>query len=192
MNVSDDLILAHRLQTGNGWSFTLASRLGELLRSAERQFGPRDTTYTPLGIEFAADGPRTWYPEDCRHVIIQLGSICATNEVRALYQLAHESIHLLSPTGVPDSSNILEEGLATVFSYRFIHETFGLDWTRSGDPRYDSAAAAVEKLLAIDAASILRLRVHQQTISRIDAHLILAQYPAVGADLANELAHRFK
>jgi hypothetical protein len=191
MNVSDDLLLAQRLPTDDGWSYTLATRLGQLLRSAEQQFGTRDTSYTPLGFEFVADGPRTWYPHNCRHVVIQLGSICATDTVRACYQLAHESIHLLSPTGVPNSSNILEEGLATVFSYRYVRDTFGLDWSHSGDARYDSAAAAVEKLLAIDPASIAQLRTHQQVISLIDAPLILVQYPAIGADLANELARKF-
>ena len=191
MNVYDDLVLSQRLPTDNGWSYTLASRLGQLLRSAEQQFGPRDTSYTPLGFEFVADGPRTWYPDNCRHVIIQLGSTCATDIVRACYQLAHESIHLLSPTGVPNDSNILEEGLATVFSYRYVRDTFGLDWSRSDDVRYDSAAAAVEKLLAIDPTSIARLRTRQNVISRIDASLILAQYPAVGADLSNELERKF-
>ena len=112
--------------------------------------------------------------------------------MRAHYQLAHESIHLLSPTGVPNSSNVLEEGLATMFSYRFVRDTFGLDWSRSGDARYDAAASAVEQLLTIEPTAIARLRTHQEVISRIDAPLLLAHYPAVGLALANELARPFQ
>jgi hypothetical protein len=81
--------------------------------------------------------------------------------------------------------------LATVFSYRYIRDAFSLDWSHSGDARYDSAAADVEKLLAIDPASVGQLRTHQQVISLIDAPLILVPYPSIGADLASELARKF-
>lgn len=192
MNVAEDLVLAKPLPKSNSWSYTLASRLGQLLQSAEEQFGPRDMSYTPLGFEFINEGPSIWYPGNCRHVVIRLSTLCADDPVRACYQLAHESIHLLSPTGGPNNTNILEEGLATVFSYRYIHKTFGLDWSRSGDARYDGAAAAVEKLLAIDAKSIIRLRAKQPVISQIDAPLILAEYPEVGTALAHELERKFE
>jgi hypothetical protein len=43
MNISDDLVVAQRLPTDDGWSYTVATRLGQLLRGAEQQFGTRDT-----------------------------------------------------------------------------------------------------------------------------------------------------
>src|SRR4051812_12688158 len=46
----------------NGYTWTLASRLGDMLHLAETMFGPRDPSYTVLGVEFVADNPRVWYP----------------------------------------------------------------------------------------------------------------------------------
>jgi hypothetical protein len=57
MKVSDDLVLAQRLSNNTGWSWTLFYRLRELLQRAQQEFGPRDTAYTPVGIEFSFDGP---------------------------------------------------------------------------------------------------------------------------------------
>jgi hypothetical protein len=56
-----------------------------------------------------------WYPGDRKHIVIQLSVNCLTDLPRACYQLAHECIHLLAPTGRQNANN-LEEGLATLFS----------------------------------------------------------------------------
>src|SRR5437879_7010897 len=58
-----------------------------------------------------------------RHIVIQLTMECLTDQVRACYQLAHESVHLLAPTG-GRNANVLEEGLATYFSELYLHDTF--------------------------------------------------------------------
>ena len=92
MEVCDDLILAKPIP--NGWSSTLASRLGELIRLAQGDFGPRDMTYTPVGIEFVSGSPGTWFPGSCGNIVIQLNSACANDSPQACYQLAQECIHL--------------------------------------------------------------------------------------------------
>ena len=51
------LAVADPLPAGNGYTWTLASRLGEMLKLAEERYGPRDAGYTILGVEFADDGP---------------------------------------------------------------------------------------------------------------------------------------
>ena len=75
INIDSDLLVAQRLSDGCGYTWTLASRLGEMLHMAEELFGPRDCSYTILGIEFGPDNPRIWYPGNRRHIIIQLDVI---------------------------------------------------------------------------------------------------------------------
>jgi len=79
MVIETDLIVAHRLPTNNGYTWTLASRLGGMLRDAEDKFGERDRSYTILSIEFCGDFPQVWYPANCRQVVIQLTESCLTN-----------------------------------------------------------------------------------------------------------------
>src|SRR5512133_1556486 len=89
---------ASPLQTG-GYTWTLTTKLGALLSEAEALYGPRDPSWTPIGIEFSEDGPKIWYPGNRRHISIMLSDKCRTDLKRAQFQLAHEAIHLLAPTG---------------------------------------------------------------------------------------------
>src|SRR5215467_11622293 len=97
LEVEIDLLFANPIPGGYSW--TLASRLGHMLRTAEERYGPRDLSYTILGVEFGGDIPHIWYPGNCRHVIVQIARYCINNLQHAYYQLAHECIHLLSPRG---------------------------------------------------------------------------------------------
>ena len=60
VNINSDLLIP-KLLSNDKWTYTLASRLSDMLYLAEDLFGPRDLSYTPLGIEFIPDGPKTWY-----------------------------------------------------------------------------------------------------------------------------------
>ena len=84
---------------GGGYSWSLTSRLGHMLRTAEERFGVRDKDYSVLGIEFGESGPFIWYPGNCKNIAIQLSIGSRASERCALYELAHECIHLLTPTG---------------------------------------------------------------------------------------------
>jgi hypothetical protein len=115
VRIEIDLLYARPLPDSTGWTWTLASRLGHILSTAEGLFGPRDHTYTILGVEFGGGNPQIWYPGSCRNIVIQITPECATDMSRACYQMAHEVIHLLSPSGGNNANNF-EEGLATYFS----------------------------------------------------------------------------
>ena len=41
-----------------------------MLNLAEAAYGPRDDSYTILGIEFENNAPRIWYPGNCKHIAI--------------------------------------------------------------------------------------------------------------------------
>jgi hypothetical protein len=68
---------------GGGYSWTLTSQLGELLAEAERRFGLRDTTWTPLGIEFCGEIPHLWYPGNRRQVSIILTDLARQEALHA-------------------------------------------------------------------------------------------------------------
>jgi hypothetical protein len=141
-------------------------------------------------VEFEATGPRIWYPWDRRHIVIQLNTRCMTDWYEAHFQLAHECIHLLSPTGRNDS-NILEEGLATSFSLDYMKRNLGRPDYGITDHRYISAVTHFSALMTIQPDAIRELRELEPTISRIDANTIIQRYPDIDPLLAETLASRF-
>lgn len=176
--------------TPNGYSWTITSKLGHILRTAEEQYGPRDYSYTILGVEFNQDGhPRIWYPDDCKHLIIQISMSCIQDINRAVFQVAHEAVHCLCPTGT-NNANVLEEGLANLFSIEYTITNGNGVWA-SNDPKYTDASELVKQLLSYDNEILKKLRLVQPTISSIDTDLILKINPNVPADLAEKLTVKF-
>ena len=94
ININSDLLVAQPLP-GNKVSWTLASRLGDMLDMAEKLFGGRDTSYTLLGTQFTSDGPRIWYRGKHRkHIIIQLSPwLLQTCRKRVMKWLRKQSIY---------------------------------------------------------------------------------------------------
>jgi hypothetical protein len=140
----------------SGYSWTLPSRLGELLAAAETAYGSRDSSYTILGVEFGPGTPQVWYPGDRKHVVVQLAMNAIINHLQAYYQLAHECVHLLAPSG-GRGCPVLEEGVATVFSEDCTKRAYGID-IPAGLPSYASAAALTRRLLERDPEAIKKLR----------------------------------
>lgn len=182
------IFISTPLATGHSW--TITSKLGHILKSAEEKYGLRDYSYTILGVEFNQDGhPRIWYPGACKHIAIQVSMNCIDDINRAVFQVAHEAIHCLSPTGKM-SANVLEEGLANLFSIEYTRENGNGTWT-SNDPKYTEASELVKQLLAIDSDIIKKLRVTQPTISLIDKELILKTNSSIPKELADSLTKAF-
>jgi len=174
----------------HGYSWTITSKLGHILRTAEEKYGPRDYTYTILGIEFNQDGhPRIWYPGDCKNIVIQISMDCMNDINRAVFQVAHEAIHCLCPTGTK-TANVLEEGLANLFSIEYTLTNGNGIWT-SNDQKYTDASKLVKQLLSFDEDIIKKLRIVQPTISSIDKNLILKTNSNIPEDLADSLTRIF-
>ncbi|MDT8872893.1 hypothetical protein RAA17_21825 [Komagataeibacter rhaeticus] len=103
-----------RSDSPSGHSWTLTTLLGEFLFILETRYGSRDTNFTPIGIDFCGSIPSVWYPGNRNHVAITLTESARDNIPQAIFQLAHETVHLLSPSG-GQNANVLEEGMATDF-----------------------------------------------------------------------------
>jgi hypothetical protein len=187
VSINSQLVIANETETGYTW--TLASLLGHMLQVSQEMFGSRDLSYTLLGVEFSEGGPQTWYPGNCKHIVIQLGLECINDVVQACYELAHECTHLLSPLG-GNYSTVLEEGLATYFSEFYVKQHIGRDY-HAGMESYKSACSKVKFLLNIDPDAIKKLRIEQPAISLISKDLILKNYPQVPEEMAESLAEKF-
>ena len=172
-----------------GFTWTLASQLGNMLREAEAEFGERDKDFTLLGVEFRDGIPQVWYPGDCKDIVIQLGLDALGNFDKACYQLSHESVHLLSPNGGGAASN-LEEGLATYFAQRYMLRNFQkIMWT--GLESYEVARAQVGTLLSLNPEAILQIRIQEPALSRITPQIMESVCPSVPPMLAEALCQPF-
>lgn len=196
--IASQLVVTSPFPSGDGYTWTLASQLGHMLRLAESRFGARDRSYTVLGVEFIDGVPQCWFPGNCCHVVVQLSIPCLQEPDRACFQLAHETIHLLSPTG-GRNANVLEEGLAAHFQTWYMANYYPTDWPRLGIDwnmlecdSYVEAKRLVEQLLDLDPDVIKRLRVEQPTLSRITAAAIANACPQLTPDVVAALADRFE
>jgi hypothetical protein len=96
--------------------------------------------------------------------VIQISPECAKDFVRTCYELAHECIHLLAPSGGP-GANVLE-GVATFFSSLYVKETFAVDFHPVLES-YRLAGELVEKSLASEPDAIRSIRQRQPAFSKV-------------------------
>jgi hypothetical protein len=165
-----------------------------MLSEAEELYGPRDMTWTPIGVEFFDSSvPHIWFPGNRNHVAVRLtlATLCDLNA--ALWQLAHETVHILGPVKVGNANN-LEEGVATHFALNVSCYTDNsrvpLFRQNLGRP-YHSALQDCEVLLQMDRGIIKEMRKKQSYLSRITAEDILDVLPSCNRALAERLASRF-
>ena len=129
MSVVASLFTTEFWEDGSHSPMTLPEHASQFLADIERRFGPRDCSFTLVGIDIdrtPGKSPHLWYPNSgiapddaerhSRHIVIRLGPNALTDPVRARWQLAHECFHLLDPWNEKVDerpANWLEEGLAS-------------------------------------------------------------------------------
>lgn len=172
-----------------GYSWTIASRAGHILRTAENKYGKRDISYTLLGIELTSeDNPQIWFPGNCGNIIIQITENCIYDMNRAIFQVAHEIIHCLCPKKL-GSSTYLEEGLATYFSMEYLKEN-GLQMLYPSE-KYQLASTLTEQLLSYDIDIIKNIRHKEPCISEISESMISEYNSQIPSDLIKKLTTNF-
>ena len=178
------------LQNNSGYTWTIVSRLGDILSTAKHLYGPRDDSFTILGIEIAnIRQPQIWFPGNRKDIAIQITPNCIENMPLAIFQVAHEAIHCLNPK-INGSTTWLEEGLAAYFSRKYILKC-GYDLI-PGSKKYINAMNYVAKLLSYDNHIILNLRgSYEQDLSHISSELLLRAYPRIDKELATKLTSKF-
>ena len=176
------------------YKWTLTSRLGQMLQDAECSFGPRDCSYTLLGIEFIENGPQIRYRDNCRQHIIQLSFSAAEDMSQVCYQLAHETIHLLAPTGGKNATN-LEEGVACYFAQDYMEKELNepkCKWKPGADEEeYTKALKAVKPLIKENPDSIRKLRKIQPSFADMKPENIKEVFPKLKQEEINFLLEKF-
>lgn len=175
-----------------GYSWTIISLLGTILKDAEGLYGERDRSFNILGVELCdQEQPQTWYPggwNGQKDVIIQITKDCENNLKKAIFQVSHEVIHCLCPK--PGChANVLEEGLATLFS-TYESNIFGTGY-HPGSLLYISAMEIVEELLSYDETIIKKARMMEPDISLITKEMLLGFHPSIKDDLLEILLKPF-
>ncbi len=146
---------------GRSFSWTLTTRIGDMLHEAEQLFGERDKSWTILGCQYCRDDmqPENWHPGYPRRkdIVFNLSAKANVDMDIALFQLSHEVVHALAPK-VGTKVNVLEEGVAAWFSAHYVKKATGKDATKWMSGKYRHAYDAVSRLLDSDPAAIRKLR----------------------------------
>lgn len=185
------MVVARRTDKKDGWTWTTATRLGEILVIAENAYGDRDNRYTILGCEFSDDGPRVWFPGSERgrkHAVVQLSLHALTSEPIMIWQLAQETIHLLDPH--PGAANLLEEGVSILFARDYMR-MLGLPIPASLAPNYSEAASLVGALEATHPGAARLLREESGRWRDVTEGTILRLFPDFDPVKAGRLVSRF-
>jgi hypothetical protein len=184
--VDHNLILAE--PQGYGFTWTLTSRLGEMLFAAEAELGQRDMTFTILGVEFTSARSQIWLSGKAKNVIVQLSQSVMQDPIGAYFLLAHECIHLIDPA--MGQTNYLEEGVATAFSIDYIQSTFDTA-SEAGEVKYAAACEMVRKMQSIRRDAAMELRRQYGPLQGITEQQILSVCPTLDASTAKLLASPF-
>ena len=172
------------------YSWTLTSVFSHLLFEVEERFGPRDREWTPLGIEFSGqDGPRIWFPGNRKHISIVLSDAARIVPKRAIFQISHEVIHLLSPAGMIDGTPVIEEGLAVANAHR-VSRDWKLDFWHV-ERNYLDAEKKTAMLLEETPDAIRIMRERQPSFRLFNADLICSVAPAFPREIAEQLCQPF-
>ena len=186
------------------YSLTLAQLTSVFIAELERLLGPRNPKFTYTGLEFDTTpnaGPHIWflktgYPghetdQYPTHITIRLTEAAQNDANLAIWQLAHECVHLIDPwntirEGRP--SNYLEEGLATWYQNTIIQDI------AVNHPAYEEATSLVQPHMPELAATVKHLRTnHYLRISAIDAPgQLLRHFPEMDSRVAEGLCQRFE
>lgn len=119
----------------------LQQRLFEL---AESKLGPRDASKKIYQPKFHADGPRVRNTPSLDGAFAELSPNAQNYWPTAVYELAHETVHLLNPRA-GQRATVLEEGLAVEFSV-YAQLALGLSPHLPAEGPYRDALQAVRKL----------------------------------------------
>ena len=179
------------LEDESGYTWSHTTILGDLLFTAERKYGARDKSWTILGIEIGGLHPQIWYPrlsEGARFVSVMLSDAARMNPRQAVFQVAHEVIHLLAPLG-RRAGLVIEEGLATANSHA---ESISrqLYLTPQGES-YLRAESLLGEFLSLHPDGIRRLREIAPSFEDFSPDLICSTCEGTPQALAAELCKPF-
>ena len=175
--------------THTGFTWTLTTYALKYLLEAESLYGTRTNDFEYVGLELNENGPpKVWYPLN-KYIIIQVNQTTANDTRQAIFQIAHEVVHVLSPNGQPTTNN-LEEGLATYFSKIVTDRDSGDNSYAINSiqtTKYLKPYQLVDKLITFDPDAIKKLRNIQPVLGQISKQTFIDAGIGLADDIIDEL-----
>lgn len=191
--MSSELMVTEHIKE-NEYTWTLASRFGDMLDVAESFFGVRDKSYTLLGFEFwSGDHPIIRYSGNPTHIIIRLTERAQTDVREAYYELAQEIVHCLAPVPTDElPTNRLEEGVTMWFAHYYLKNKIGRSMPLPDENSpYRQAYDAVAPLLDNNPTCLKELR-KQKKFIEIKREEVLSAFPQIPEGTVDYLLSGFK
>jgi hypothetical protein len=158
----------------------------EFMAEAEKLFGLRDKTKIIYQPSWDIDGPHVRYTPSKDGAFAELGFNAKTDWKMVVYQLAHETVHLLDQHG-GKKTHLLEEGAAVRFSLdmmtKYGFDTFGL-------PKIESYQTALKLFNSLGEDPYYIAKVCREICGNfisIDEMILKAKCPEINGSVIEEL-----
>jgi hypothetical protein len=161
-----------------------------LLGEAEALLGPRDKSKKIYQPTFFAPTPRLINTPNFDGAYAQLSNYASGYWPTFIYELAHETVHLLNPT--IGATNYLEEGIAVKFSLDMLIKHGNGAFTPSLPINYQKALDLVTELQpsCLSVAKILRKKFG--ALSTITIEHLNNTIPLITVEKSSELLKKFE
>ena len=159
-----------------------------LLSIAEADLGARDASKKIYQPGFTDDGPHICNTPELDGAFAELSRNSECYWPTAIYEMAHETVHLLNP--VPGNGNYLGEGVAVAFSV-YVQTLFGLQPQPIGLASYQHALELVCRLPNGPLEAARQIRAAVGALSQVTAQHLEDLFPDVDRETLSNLAAPF-
>lgn len=160
----------------------------ELLMRAEFALGPRDASKTICRPWFVDDGPHIRNSPNLDAVWVEMSRNGETYWPTVIYEIAHETVHLLNP--ISGNANYLEEGVAVAFSLA-IQPLYGIcNPTRMKSYQFALGLVGVLPNGPLEVGRLVRERVG--ALSAATVHDLEDLFPSVDRTILGKLVEEFE
>ena len=167
---------------------TLWALQQNLLSIAEAALGARDTSKKICQPGFTDDGPYIRNTPELDGAFAELSRNSEYYWPTAVYEMAHETVHLLNP--VPGKGNYLGEGVAVAFSV-YVQTLFGLQPQPIGLASYRRALELVCRLPNGPLEAARQIRASVGALSQVTTQHLVDLFPDVDRETLSNLAAPF-
>jgi hypothetical protein len=159
----------------------------ELLSSAQELLGSRDSSKCICQPSFGDRVPRLINTPDGGGAFAQLSDSAAGAWKFAVFQLAHETVHLLNPT--VGHTNYLEEGIAFAFSLH-VQPTYGISVVGPAAGVYAEALQLVSSLPGGIFVAAKRIREVCGSLGSANVKSLVELFPACAEAVIEKLCSK--
>lgn len=152
-----------------------------LLDLAEEKFGTRDISKKIYQPTFHVDGPHIRLTPTLDGAFAELSHFAQNYWPTAVYELAHETVHLLNPQP-GQQSTVLEEGLAVEFAV-FAQLALGLSPQLPEEGPYRDALKAIRRLPDAPFSIGFQIRMQRGSLRHARGPDLVGVDPALAAQL---------